>query len=506
MQAKSSPLDFVPTSVIKSCECLFADIITVLANLSFEQGCFPTMYKSALVTPLLKKPGLDESNPANFRPISNLNNVSKLLERLFFARFQPHVTGSANFSPLQSAYRPLHSTETAVLHTLNDIYVTADNGNATALVSLDLSAAFDMIEHSILLRRLQAMFGVTGTALSWLQSYLSGRQQSVRSGSATSSPTLCDTGVPQGSVLGPLLFSCYVSPINNISAASGTDVQQYADDTQIYISLNASNTTAQLQTLISCLSALHLWFCHNGLSLNSSKSEFILFGTRQRLQTLSHIDSIRIADSEVSSSNAITTLGLTLDSTLTLNQHVAKIVKSMYYHTRALRHIRSSLTDEMAVSVAVALAQSRLDYANAVLYNTSASNLHRLQSMQNLLARTVLNRAADQSTSLLLRQLHWLPVTYRIKYKLAVITHKVLSTGQPAYLRSLLTFYQPSRSLRSADRQLLALPNLKTEFGRKAFSYASPFIWNEIPVAIRQLESPNAFKSHLKTFYFSKCT
>ena len=126
--------------------------------------------------------------------------------------------------------------------------------------------------------------------------------------------------------------------------------------------------------------------------------------------------------------------------------------------------------------------------------------------MQNLLARTVLNRAADQSTSLLLRQLHWLPVTYRIKYKLAVITHKVLSTGQPAYLRSLLTFYQPSRSLRSADRQLLALPNLKTEFGRKAFSYASPFIWNEIPVAIRQLESPNAFKSHLKTFYFSKCT
>ncbi len=191
VQAKSSPLDFVPTSVIKSFEFLFAGIITVLANLSFEQGCFPTMYKSALVTPLLKKPGLDESNPANFRPISNLNNISKLklLERLFFARFQPHVTGSANFSPLQSAYRPLHSTETAVLHTLNDIYVTADKGNATALVSLDLSAAFDMIEHSILLCRLQTMFGVTDTALSWLQSYLSGRQQSVRSGSATSVPT-----------------------------------------------------------------------------------------------------------------------------------------------------------------------------------------------------------------------------------------------------------------------------------------------------------------------------
>ncbi len=178
----------------------------------------------------------------------------------------------------------------------------------------------------------------------------------------------------------------------------------------------------------------------------------------------------------------------------------------MYYHTRALRHIRSSLTDEMAISVAVALAQSRLDYANAVLYNTSASNLHRLQSMQNLLARTVLNHACDQSAPQLLRQLHWLPVAHRIKYKLAVITHKVLATGQPAYLRSLLTFYQPSRTLRSADRQLLALPYLKTEFGRKAFSYAGPVIWNEIPIEIRQLQSINAFKSHLKTFYFSNCS
>ena len=118
---------------------------------------------------------------------------------------------------MQSAYRPLHSTETCVLRTLNNIYVSADTGKATALVSLDLSAAFDTIDHSILLKRLQMMFGVTGTALKWLQSYLLNRQQSVRSGHAMSSPTSCaTTGVSRGSVLGPILFSCYTSPISNI--------------------------------------------------------------------------------------------------------------------------------------------------------------------------------------------------------------------------------------------------------------------------------------------------
>ena len=131
----------------------------------FSKGYFPTKYKFALVTPLLKKPGLDESNLANFRPISNLNNISKLLERLFLSRFQPHVINAPSFSQMQSAYRPLHSTETCVLRTLNNIYVSADTGKATALVSLDLSAAFDTIDHSILLKRLQMMFGVTGTAL-----------------------------------------------------------------------------------------------------------------------------------------------------------------------------------------------------------------------------------------------------------------------------------------------------------------------------------------------------
>jgi len=199
-------------NIIKRCSSVFTDIVVNLANLSFEQGKFPTNYKAA-VTPLLKKPSLDASLPANYRPISNLNNISKILEKLFMARLQPHIVSSPNFNQLQSAYRALHSTETALLHTLDAIYRSSDQGRPTVLISIDLSSAFDMVDHSVLLNRLYNSFGISGTAFSWICSYIRGRSQCVRAGQSSSAYKDCFSGVSQGSVLGPLLFSVYVSPI-----------------------------------------------------------------------------------------------------------------------------------------------------------------------------------------------------------------------------------------------------------------------------------------------------
>ena len=152
--------------LVKSCSVTFSEIICHLANLSFSQGVFPHHYKSAYVTPLPKKPGADPSDPSNYRPISNLNNISKILERLFLSTFQPHVVSCSAYNHLQSAYRPFHSTETALLLTLNSIYTSADAGRATVLVSLDLSAAFDTIDHNLLTSRLQDSFGIPGSVLS----------------------------------------------------------------------------------------------------------------------------------------------------------------------------------------------------------------------------------------------------------------------------------------------------------------------------------------------------
>ena len=243
-------------------------MICTLANLSFAEGCFPAIFKQAIVNPLIKKPGLDKSEPSNFRPISNLNNISKLLERLFLTHFQPYISNSPNFNPLQSAYRKFHSTETSLLNTLDQVYTAADSSQPTVLVSLDLSAAFDTIDHHILLSRLQASFGVSGSAIGWISSYLTGRVQRVVVGLSQSANTSLSTAVPQGSVLGPLLFSIFTSPVGHIISSSGVRHQQYADDTQLFISLSPANLSESIRFGTGWNSSdwiHHHWIHHHSL-------------------------------------------------------------------------------------------------------------------------------------------------------------------------------------------------------------------------------------------------
>jgi len=218
---KTSPLDYIHTSVLKSCADVFAPLIVRLVNLSFSEGCFPNQFKLAQVTPLLKKAGLDNTDPANYRPISNLNTIGKIIERLCLKRLVPHIASTGNFSPLQSAYRKRHSTETALLRILDDVYRIIDSKRAAVLIGLDLSAAFDTIDHSKLINRLEITFGVTGKALGWIKSYLSFRTQYVKIGSEQTPTTPVTVGVPQGSVLGPFLFSVYVSPISDVISSYG---------------------------------------------------------------------------------------------------------------------------------------------------------------------------------------------------------------------------------------------------------------------------------------------
>ena len=209
--------------------------------------------------------------------ISNLNNISKLLERLFLTRFQPHISNSPNFNPLQSAYRKFHSTETSLLNTLDQVYTAADSSQPTVLVSLDLSAAFDTIDHHILLSRLQVVL-LAGSAHIW-------RAECNVLFWDSHSNTSLSTGDPQGSVLGPLLFSIFTSPVGHIISSSGVQHQQYADDTQLFISLSPANLSESIKCLECCLLRLHEWFCLNGLALNPDKSEAIWLSTHQRSHT-----------------------------------------------------------------------------------------------------------------------------------------------------------------------------------------------------------------------------
>ena len=231
LPGKTSPLGVIPTSLLKNCTDIFVPIIVWLANLSFGEGKFPSKFARAQVTPILKKNGLDPEIPSNYWPISNLNTFSKILERLFLSRLKMHINDTGQTNIYQSAYKQFHNTETAVLKILDDIYAAVDDKKVTCL------AAFDTLEHETLLARLRNSYGLDGSALSWITTYLQDRSQWIKYDDVVSQSTKCEFGVPQGSVLGPILFSLFVAPIADLIFSHGLSFHQFADDTQLYVSV-----------------------------------------------------------------------------------------------------------------------------------------------------------------------------------------------------------------------------------------------------------------------------
>ena len=241
------------------------------------------MFRLAEVTPILKKSTLDPSVLSSYRPILNLPFVSKVLERAVNERMSQHLQSNGLLPENQSAYRRSHSTETALLKVTSDALIAADQGKLTLLGMLDLSAAFDCVDHCILLDQLETSFGFVGVVLGWMRSYLVGRRQYVRYNGSTSSATVMQCGVPQGSVLGPLYFVLYTADAFRIVGELGFLVHGYSDDLQIYDHCLASDTPRLTNRLIHCIEIVGRWMSSNRLRLNPSKTEFIWLGSTRRL-------------------------------------------------------------------------------------------------------------------------------------------------------------------------------------------------------------------------------
>ena len=247
-------------------------------NLSLNSGEFAEDWKCGLINPILKKPGL-ALLCKNYRPVSNLQYVSKLTEKVVFNQVYDHMVSNAIFPALQSSYRQFHSTETALIKVMNDILLKMNSQHVTMLILLDLSAAFDTVDHRILLERLSVEVGIRGTALNWFRWYLSDRSQRVSVHGVLSRPFDLNCGVPQGSCLGPLLFIIYASKLFKSVEHYLPDAHCFADDTQLYLSFKPLGHTAQadaIQAMEKCSDAVRKWTIQDRLMINDDKTEFFV--------------------------------------------------------------------------------------------------------------------------------------------------------------------------------------------------------------------------------------
>ena len=432
MSSKSCSLDPLPASILLNQFDVLLPTICEIVNKSLQSGVVPSSLKVGVLKPLLKKPSLNHEVLSNYRPISNLKNISKIVEKIASLQLNNYLSLNNLHEPFQSAYKSFHSCETALLRVQNDILQSIDNRSCVAMLLLDLSAAFDTVDHQILLNRLNTKFGISGTALQWFKSYLTNRLQFVSIDNYSSEALQLDCGVPQGSVLGPLLYLLYTSPVAEILRQHKMFFHLYADDTQLYIPFSCNDDLAlndSMKLIENCLSDIDAWMTINKLKLNKDKTEFLLFSSKHSPQLT--VPSLNFGCDFIAPSAHVRNIGVIFDSQLTMARNVNNICKSSFYHLRNIAKIRKFISVETTEIIVHAFVSSKLDNCNSLLFGLPHKLLNKLQSVQNAAARIItLSRKHDHITPILVK-LHWLPIESRIKYKILLLTYKALHGISP---------------------------------------------------------------------------
>ena len=321
---------------------------------------------------------------------------------------------------------------------MSDILDATDSGKVTLLGLLDLSAAFDTVDHDILLTRLEVSYGLTGTVLQWMESFVKGRTQTVvhNGQHAPAVSLLC--GVPQGSVLGPLLFVLYTADVCDIATAHGLGVHAYADDVQLYNHCHPRDQRDTAARFSSCVAEIKSWMDSNRLKLNSDKTETMWLGSRQKLQQIT-VREIQIGDDTIRTKEKLRNLGVIFDEELSFVQQANAVAQSGFYHLRQLWTVRRVLSTDVAKTLVNAFVANRVDYCNSMYYGSTDAVHRKLQSVLNAAARLVTGARKFDRITPSLRDLHWLRVRERVLFKEAVTVRQALSGHGPEYLRAYLT-------------------------------------------------------------------
>ena len=497
---KSCDLDPIPACLMNDNIDIFIPTLCNLVNASLTSSSMDGL-KSAYLMPLLKGSSLDANNLKNYRPVSNLAFVGKIIEKVVQRRLNDHLTKNNLNIDYQSAYKKKFSTETLLIRIVNDLLIAADENKATVVMLLDLSAAFDTVDHQKLLNILEREIGISGLALKWFKSYLSGRCQRVRINGTESVEIIIKFGVPQGSVLGPILFNIYIRSIYKTVKSRLFNIHGFADDHQIFKTFRTENEY-QIMTsdLPRCFKTINTWMSSHYLQLNPGKTEVIVFGKQNILSKLELKGLFITPDICVRLVSTTKNLGFYLDSGLTFTSQIDKVKLQCFRKLRNIAKMKPFLSLQHMQQLIQSLVISSIDYCNSLYYGTHSKNIRVLQTIQNRACATVLGLKKRDPKTEHLKGLHWLKIPERIEFKILLIVFKSLNGLAPEYLSSLVTYNNISGSRVPTLRTYIP----KSKLGCRAFIFIAAKLWNNLPTDIRSCYDIKTFKIKLKTFLFQQ--
>lgn len=425
----------------------------------------------------------------NYRPISILPIVSKLLEKIVHQQLYAYLNKNDYLSPVQSGFRKSFSTQTS-LHRLTEYILDGLNSSEViGMVAIDLKKAFDTVDHAILLQKLDH-YGVRDTPQSWFKCYLSNRTQVSIINDTKSDLGHIRTGVPQGSILGPLLFIVYINDLPGCLSECVTNM--YADDTAFYYKNRDKNRVSEA---LNCdIVNIYSWLCSNKLSLHVGKTNAILICNHQKVRFLNSQNlDVKLEGNEIAQTDSLCYLGIDIDNRCNFDSYTTNLIKKVNRSIGVIKRSAPYLPLDARITLYNSLILPHLDYCSTVWGCTSKSNIMRIQRLQSRAMRIILHESPRSHIEDMLAKLKWLSVSQRIDYSRLILMWKIVHGHAPSYLTENLKYSDHDYNTSSSVSENLFIPHAHKH---SLYKHGAK-MWNSLPCELRKIPILNSFKKKL---------